>query len=313
MKKVDAVILVHKPDDKLKMIVSRLLAQSIKLNRIVIMYTIDKNKAYSVVEELRELENILVVDLEESEFDHGGTRNRAMILCQDADYVMFMTQDALPKNKYVVENLLQALESDNDNNAVAYGRQEPEKKCNVIERYTRGFNYGDEPHSGLEMAAETNNSIKSIFSSDVCAMYNRKLYDEIGGFPTRAIFNEDMVFAAKALKSEKDVIYQPSAVVIHSHNYSGKEYFKRYFDMGVSHREFAYILKDYHSSDEGIKLVKNTANYLCRRKQYLMLIPLLYHSGCKFLGMELGKQYKRLPKELIYKCTMNKGYWNRKG
>lgn len=311
MKKIEAVILTYKPDEKLKMIVSRLLAQSVKPDRILIMNTLDGNNKYESLETVRTLEKVTVIDITTEEFDHGATRDMAMQLCAAGDYVMFLTQDALPKNKYLIEKLLKALESDENLNAVAYARQEPEKDCNIIERYTRSFNYTDEPHSGLEMAAETNNSIKSIFCSDVCAMYNRRLYDEVGGFPLKAIFNEDMVFAGKALKADKDVIYEPKAAVIHSHNYTGVQYFKRYFDLGVSHRQFAYILKDYHSEDEGIKLVKNTAQYLCRRKEYIMIIPLIYHSACKFLGFNIGKLYKKLPAGIIEKCTMNKEYWKK--
>ena len=311
MNKVKAVILTYKPDERLKMMVSRLMAQSVKPDGILIMNTLDNSRTYQSLEDVRNMEDVTVVDLEKKEFDHGGTRDRAMELCSDSEYVLFLTQDAMPKNKFLVENLLKALEADTNINAVAYGRQEPEKGCNIIERYTRSFNYSHEPHSGLELAAQTNNGIKSIFCSDVCAMYNRRLYDEVGGFPLRAIFNEDMVFAGKALKADKDIIYEPKAVVIHSHNYTGMQYFKRYFDIGVSHREFAYILKDYHSQDEGIRMVMDTAKYLCRRKQYIMIIPLIYYSGCKFMGFYLGKMYKKLPQQIVEKCTTNREYWKK--
>lgn len=311
-KKVAAVILTHKPDEKLKTIVSRLSAQTVKPDRILIMNTVEDEDANEALEYVRSMDGVEVADVRKSEFDHGATRDMAMQMCESYDYVLLMTQDALPKNRYLIERLAEALAADGDTNAVAYARQEPDKRCGIIERYTRSFNYSDEPHSGLEMAAETNNGIKSIFCSDACAMYNRRLYDEVGGFPLRAIFGEDTVFAGKALKADKDVIYEPKAAVIHSHNYTGLEYFKRYFDMGVAHRDFSYILGEYHSQDEGMKLVRDTAEYLIRRKEYLMLIPLVYHSGCKFAGYQLGKRYKSLPMSLIERCTVNRGYWKSK-
>ena len=311
MCKIAAVILAYKPDEKLKMIVSRLKAQTIIPDEILIMHTVDEETSDTELEWAYDMEEVAVERVKKAEFDHGGTRDKAMQLCESFDYVLFMTQDAIPKNRKVIEYLLEALKADVSTNAVAYARQEPDKGCNIIERYTRSFNYPDEPHSGLERAAETNNGIKAIFSSDVCAMYSRRLYNDVGGFPGRTIFNEDMVFAGKALKADKDVIYEPKAVVIHSHNYSGVEYFKRYFDLGVSHAEFDYILKDYHSGDEGIKLVKETAKFLIRRKKYIMLIPLIYYSGLKLMGMKLGKIYKKLPKQVIEACTMNKDYWKK--
>ncbi len=305
MSKVEVVLLTYKPNEKLKTLVKRLKAQTIAPSRILIMNTMVNENEYNVVDEIRNYESITVVDISKDEFDHGGTRDRAMNLCS-ADYVLFMTQDAIPKNRLLIENLLNTFD---EGIAAVYAKQEPDKRCNVIERYTRGFNYSEESYSALEKAAQTNNSIKSIFLSDVCAMYDRKLYEEIGGFPLRAIFNEDMVYCAKALKSDKDVIYQPDAKVIHSHNYTGIEYFKRYFDLGVSHIEFKYIFKDYHAEDEGIKLVIETAKYLQRRREYIMLIPLVYYSACKFIGFRLGKLYKRLPHKLVMKCTMNKEYF----
>lgn len=311
MSKVEAVILTYKPDDKLKKLVSRLMVQSVAPDRILILNTLIPNKTYESLEWARMQETVMVVDISEDEFDHGRTRDKAMSICDEADYVVMMTQDALPKNKELIKNLLLTMNKDTQNYAVVYAKQEPDKKCNIIERFTRSFNYSDESHSAIEMAAETNNSIKAIFNSDVCAMYNCKLYDEIGGFPQKAIFNEDMVYAAKAVKAEKDVIYEPKACVIHSHNYTGTQYFKRYFDLGVSHKDFAYILSDYHANDEGIKLVVETAKYLCRRKKYIYIIQLIYHSACKFAGMKLGKAYKKLPPKVIDRCTTNKNYWKK--
>ena len=308
---ITAVILAYRPDERVKMIVSRLKAQTVIPDKILIMHTVDEETSDTELGWAYDMENVAVEKVKKAEFDHGGTRDKAVQMCEDSDYVLFMTQDAIPKNRKLTEYLVEALKADTGTNAVAYARQEPDKGCNIIERYTRSFNYPDEPHSGLELAAETNNGIKAIFCSDVCAMYNRRLYNEIGGFPGKAIFNEDMVFAGKALKADKDVIYEPRAVVIHSHNYSGAEYFKRYFDLGVSHAEFSYILKDYHSGEEGIRLVRETARFLIRRKQYIMLIPLVYYSLLKFIGMQLGKMHKKLPERIINACTMNKGYWKK--
>jgi len=125
------------------------------------------------------------------------------------------------------------------------------------------------------------------------------------------VFNEDEIFAAKSLRAGYDVLYEASAVVLHSHNYSGVQYFRRYFDMGVSHADFRYIFDEYHATDEGMRLVKQTARYLIRRKQYLDIPVLIYHSGMKLVGMKLGKMYKMLPKKVVMACTTNKFYWKR--
>lgn len=311
MGNVDVVIPVYQPDNKLKIIISRLMGQTIVPETVWLIHTRcwdTDGKAEDLLQDIIfEYPSVRVTQVVEGEFDHGGTRDMGMKLCS-SDYVLMMTQDAVPKNRRLVENLLKA---QGEKISVVYAKQEPEKDCRVIERYTRSFNYPDESSSALETAARTNNGIKSIFCSDVCAMYDRKAYAEVGGFPGRVIFNEDEIFAAKSLKAGYDVIYQADAVVIHSHNYSGVQYFKRYFDLGVSHADFKYIFDEYHAEDEGIRLVKQTAEYLISRQRYFELPVLLYHSGMKLAGMKLGRMYRKLPEKLVLKCTSNKLYWKK--
>lgn len=86
---------------------------------------------------------LALVHLPQEEFDHGGTRDRAAAMSQ-ADVLLFMTQDAVPADEYLIERLLAQL-GDNTGGAVAaaYARQLPDKKCSPLERYTRSFNYGE--------------------------------------------------------------------------------------------------------------------------------------------------------------------------
>ena len=47
---------------------------------------------------------LIVTHITKQEFDHGGTRNR-MAEESDADLLLFMTQDALPADRRLLENL----------------------------------------------------------------------------------------------------------------------------------------------------------------------------------------------------------------
>lgn len=311
MGNVDVVIPVYKPDKKLQMVISRLMGQTIVPSNIFLIHTRSSEDDWHTEQLLQEVQTeypaVQVVSIAQEEFDHGGTRDMAMHLCK-SQYVLMMTQDAMPKNGKLIENLRNA---QGEKISVVFARQEPAKDCRIIERYTRTFNYPAESHSAMEKAAQTNNGIKSIFCSDVCAMYDRIAYEEVGGFPGKVIFNEDEIFAAKSLKAGYDIRYEAQAVVIHSHNYSGVQYFKRYFDLGVSQADFSYIFNEYHAEDEGIRLVKQTFRYLMKRKSYFDIPVLFYHSGMKLIGMKLGKMYRKLPDKIIMKCTSNKTYWKR--
>ncbi len=311
MGNVDVVIPVYKPDKKLQMVISRLMGQTIVPSNIFLIHTRSSEDDWHTEQLLQEVQTeysvVQVVSIAQEEFDHGGTRDMAMHLCK-SQYVLMMTQDAMPKNGKLIETLRNA---QGEKISVVFARQEPAKDCRIIERYTRTFNYPAESHSAMEKAAQTNNGIKSIFCSDVCAMYDRIAYEEVGGFPGKVIFNEDEIFAAKSLKAGYDIRYEAQAVVIHSHNYNGVQYFKRYFDLGVSQADFSYIFNEYHAEDEGIRLVKQTFRYLMKRKSYFDIPVLFYHSGMKLIGMKLGKMYRKLPDKIIMKCTSNKAYWKR--
>ena len=311
MGNVDVVIPVYKPDKKLQMVISRLMGQTIVPSNIFLIHTRSSEDDWHTEQLLQEVQTeysvVQVVSIAQEEFDHGGTRDMAMHLCK-SQYVLMMTQDAMPKNGKLIETLRNA---QGEKISVVFARQEPAKDCRIIERYTRTFNYPAESHSAMEKAAQTNNGIKSIFCSDVCAMYDRIAYEEVGGFPGKVIFNEDEIFAAKSLKAGYDIRYEAQAVVIHSHNYSGVQYFKRYFDLGVSQADFSYIFNEYHAEDEGIRLVKQTFRYLMKRKSYFDIPVLFYHSGMKLIGMKLGKMYRKLPDKIIMKCTSNKADWKR--
>ena len=150
-------------------------------------------------------------------FDHGGARNMGAGY-SEADILIFMTQDAVPADERLVEHLVHALTSGAHGPgtpakgavAVAYARQLPREDCGIIERYTRQFNYPDE---GCVKSREDipRLGIKTFFCSDVCAAYRRDLFEQLGGFESPVIFNEDMFFAAHAVQEGYKVAYAADA------------------------------------------------------------------------------------------------------
>ena len=151
--------------------------------------------------------------------------------------------------------------------------------------------------------------IKTYFCSNVCAAYRKDIYDSLGGFEERTIFNEDMILAAKIIQSGYRVAYAADAEVIHSHNYSVRQQFHRNFDLAVSQAEHPEIFEGIRSEDEGIKLVKKTAKHLLDIRKPWLIVTLVMQSAGKYLGYRLGKRYRKLPGWVIRKCTMSPLYW----
>jgi rhamnosyltransferase len=172
----------------------------------------------------------------------------------------------------------------------------------------REFNYPDKSEIKTVEDVETR-GIKAYFCSDVCCAYKRTVYEELGGFVKSTIFNEDMLYAAGALKAGYQIAYAAKACVVHSHNYTCIEQLHRNFDLGVSQADHPEVFAEVPSESEGIKSVKATAVYLKENRLWKWMPYLIVQSGFKYIGYRLGKMYKKLPKKCIMKLTMNKEYW----
>jgi len=300
--RADVIIPVYKPDERLRVLLERLRRQSVQPDKIILMNTEEK---YFEPECCEGIKGVEVHHITKEDFDHGRTRHEASAY-SDADVLVFMTQDAMPKDSHLLEELLRPLKEGKA--AASYARQLPAADCREVERYTRSFNYPEESRIKT-MADIPELGIKTFFCSDVCAAYVRKDYDAMGGFIRKTIFNEDMIMAASLIKAGRAVAYVAEAKVVHSHNYSGLMQFHRNFDLAVSQVDHPEIFADVRSESEGIRLVKSSALHFIKSGKPHLVIELVWKSGWKFLGYRMGKSYKKLPKTLIRICTMNPSYW----
>lgn len=307
MAEVDVIIPVYKPAAGFLKLLDGLASQSIQIGSIILINT---EKSYfdqfiAGTDFEKKYGNLIVRHIKKEDFDHGGTRNYGVSLSR-APYFILMTDDAIPADENLVEELLRPF-ADREV-AMVYGRQLPTGECGVIESYTRSFNY---PETSCVKSADSikDMGIKAFFASNVCAAYRRDVFDRLHGFTDRTIFNEDMIYARRLLDAGGKIAYAAKAKVIHSHNYSGWEQLRRNFDLGVSHREYPEIFSGIATESEGIRLVKKSCAYLCRIKKPWLIGKLIWQSGCKYIGYFLGKRYQKLPFKMVKGLSMNPGYW----
>lgn len=313
--KVDIIIPTYKPEDTFCLLLQKLQEQTFVVHRVILLNTDEKlwnaaKKLYPVEKALSGLNcPYTICHIKKTEFDHGATRMHGAEV-SDADIIIFMTQDAVPADSHMVEALVRALcdSAGEEVAAVAYARQLPNENCSVVERYTRQFNY---PEMGRRKSRKDIQElgIKTFFCSDVCAAYRKDLFQELGGFETPVIFNEDMFFAAKAVMAGYAVVYAAEAEVIHSHNYSVRQQFHRNFDLAVSQQQHPEIFEKIRSETEGMKLVKSTVRYLCRIGKPWLIWNLGWQCIGKYAGYFMGKRYRKLSRKRILKYTMNQDYW----
>ncbi|MDE7267881.1 MAG: glycosyltransferase family 2 protein [Lachnospiraceae bacterium] len=306
---VDIILPTYKPTRELFDIIERLESQTYPVNKIIIMNTEEKyfERLFHGAKFLERFRNIEVHHLSAREFDHAGTRRKA-VKYSTADVFVCMTQDAVPADKSLIQKLVDALMKEEDI-AAAYARQLARPDCRAIEQFTRKFNYPDE--SCVKSTADIQRlGIKTFFCSNVCSAYNRKIYDALGGFEKRAIFNEDMIYAGHAVKAGKKIAYVAEAEVVHSHNFTCMQQFRRNFDLGVSQSDHPEVFAGISSESEGSKLVGDTIRHLWMTKKKRLIPYLFVSSGFKLIGYRMGKAYRRLPAKAVRWCSSSRNYWN---
>lgn len=299
---VDVLIPVYRPDGKLTELLKRLKMQNYPIHRVILMNTEEKH----FPAELTGIwDRVEVYHLAKEEFDHGGTRDRGVRM-STADLVVCMTQDAMPVDETLIEELVKPF--DDPEVWAAYARQLPNEDCREVEKYTRSFNY---PEQSMVKTKEDLDrlGIKTFFCSNVCAAWRREKYLELGGFVKHTIFNEDMILAGTMIKQGGKIAYCAKAKVIHSHNYSAFQQFHRNFDLAVSQTMYPEVFGGIRSESEGIKLVKKSLSYCIKIGKPWLMIQVVTQSAGKLLGYKMGQRYRSLPMWLILRCTMSPSFW----
>lgn len=306
---VDVVIPVYKPGKKFIELMSRLSAQTLPVRKVIVMNTEEKYFSDRILQQMGDdaAKLLEVHHITKEEFDHGHTRNVG-VSYSDAPFVILMTDDAVPADQDLVKNLLAPFSDPAV--AAVYARQLPGKDAKIAEKFSRAFNYPDKSEKKT-LADLERLGIKTFFCSNVCAAYRRSCFDTFGGFVDRAIFNEDMVYAAKLIDNGLAVYYAANAKVIHSHTYSNSKQFSRNFDLAVSQAMHPEVFDRVKSESEGMKFIFRAFGYFTKHGRPFAILPFLITSVNKYAGYRKGKNYRNLSHEQILRYTMNPGFFKR--
>lgn len=301
---VDVIIPTYKPDQKFIDLVNKLNKQTVMPRNIIVMNT--EQKWWDLLDIPKEWKNVSVYHITKQEFDHGKTRNEG-ISKSDADICVLMTMDAVPADNTLLEELIKPLTED-ESIASSYARQLAYENSSYTEKLTRGFNY---PETSIVKTRDDIDrlQIKAYFCSNVCCAYRREIYEKLGGFVRKTIFNEDMIFAAKVINEGYKIAYAADAKVYHSHEFTGMQQFHRNFDNGVSHAQHPEVFEGIKQEGEGLRMVKMVISKLLKKGRIFQAIRYVWVTGCKLIGFKLGCRYSKLPKWLVLWCTSDRSYF----
>ena len=295
-------ILTFNPGDYAREQALAISMQGLKPNRIVVIDSASDDgsvESYCVC-------NAEIIGIKRVDFNHGATRQLMLDIAPEADFYLFLTQDAIPASTESFKILMGAFSDKNV--GAAYGRQLPRHEATEIEAHARLFNYG--PKDLIKSKTDIPRiGIKAAFISNSFAAYRRTALHQIGGFPKNVILSEDAYVAARMILEGWKIAYKASAGVYHSHNYTVLEEYRRYFDVGVFHASEPWVREQFGGTEgEGGRFVRSELRYLWKHAKLQSPLSIV-RTGVKYFGYRLGTFSRYLPNAVNRACSMNRCFW----
>lgn len=186
---------------------------------------------------------VKLVQISQSEFGHGKTRNLAARIARGT-YIAYLSHDAVPLGTDFLKRLIQPLKPLSEGGASVQGvvgKHIARRNC------TPSLKYGIQsvfrncgPDGQLTIIDGSKTTLENVppgelFYSDVCSATSRDFL--LQTLPYQELpYSEDMAFARDLIAGGFKKAYQPDAVVEHSNDVTLREYPKRMFDETIGMR-----------------------------------------------------------------------------
>lgn len=213
-------------------------ALSQKTNLKYEVLVIDSGSNEKTLSIIKGLPKVRLHEIPNKEFGHGKTRNLAIEM-SDSDFVIFLTDDAVPSHDKWLDSMLEPF-SISEKVGCVFGKQIPRPHCFVsIKREVASVfkSFGDDGSISLqrrngltEELGITNNFMSDVNSAIRKTAWERVKFQDVN-------YAEDQLMGIDMLKSGYLKAYTPLGSVYHSHDYPLRKYFKRKFDEYVGLRK----------------------------------------------------------------------------
>jgi rhamnosyltransferase len=213
------------------------LVESLNLQELVELeiIAIDSSSTDGSWEFLQKHPQITSLQIPQSEFSHGGTRQRLAQMASN-EIVIFLTQDATPNGPLFAFAHASLHGSVGERVGAVLGAQHPRRHsaAAIAQRVQRTFkDLG--PATGVvvfrndELMQRFYGAQPLSFLSDVNCSYKKSLL--LGEFPFRDVpYAEDQFMARDLLAGGLDIVYSPQADVLHANEISVRDYAARIED-----------------------------------------------------------------------------------
>lgn len=218
-----------------------------------------------------------------NEFSHSLSREN-VAMKSNADILVFITQDVEIKNDDWLEKLVAPII--NGEAEASFSRQFT--KYDNIEKYTREKNY---PEKSYIVSKEDLDKIglRAFFFSDASSAIKTEVFKKINGYDGKNLpTNEDQYVAYKIITNGYKIKYCADSVVYHSHQFTLKQLYKRYYDTGLFFSQENYLDK-YGTNKTGGGLATYILKRALQDRNFKVLLRFLPDMAVRFIGMKVGK------------------------
>jgi rhamnosyltransferase len=301
--KVSVAFLTKNPDRKFQTALERIKKQNFSPSDYeILIIDSSSNPPLEITQKL--FSQLHVIPSEE--FGHGKTRNLAAKLSQ-GEYIIFLTQDAIPSTKNWMRNLVYSVDED-DSIAGVFGRQIPYPGTNPCKTFFMRSRYGKKRY-----ICKGGDISKPVFFSNVNSCIRRDILIQ-NPFDETLIMSEDFEWASRILgNTAYSIVYDPVASVFHSHNHSLISIFRRYFESGMSFGQINRLGTQSSpvSFGEGLNYVRKEFSHIWFNEDIKWIPFSLLYNFLKALGFYLGNKYLKIPRSLIRRLVYTKSFFQR--
>lgn len=253
--------------------------QKVEINQIRYVLTKSKDKTETFLKKI----NANYRQIEKRDFSHSLVREKEALESK-ADIITFITQDVIIEDELWLYNLVKDIEEGKCE--ASYSRQ----ICNnnSIEKYTRELNYPDK--SRFVTKDDINKlQLKTFFFSDASSAIKRDIFVKLNGYDGKNLpINEDMYIAYKLITNGYTIKYCADSCVIHSHDFTLKQIYDRYYLTGKFFKGNSY-LNQYKVNNSGFNMAKYVFKRALQDRNIKVLIQFIPNMSARFIGMKMGK------------------------
>lgn len=276
---VSVVIPTYNGEDDIYQLLNALKSQKgIENIEIIVVDSESNDRTLEICKEYK----VNIIEIAQTEFSHSYARNLGASNA-NGDYIIFMTQDALPSNEYWIYNMLtpiikhdivavSCIEKPKENCELAY-RVESENFAKYLGAYNTdriGYLPKKQNYETMRINGQLN---------DVSCIIIKSIFDQ---FKYVGDYAEDLDMGVRLIRAGYKVALLSSEKVIHSHNRSCGYYLKRSM---VDSKNLKKILPDFPISEQASEKIMS-AIIFAYYKTICLLDYLQYNDNIQFTPKE---------------------------